>query len=194
MRRAEQYADHLIAMSTEQALPFFAGIGTLIKGTAEMARGAEGMKRIKEGMKMYGMTGTRFSQTICWDYAARASLQLGRPEMAGEYLREVMPYALSDQGEAYIAPELLRTEALVHGALGDTDGAEASLRQALVRAEAMRAAFWRLRAACDLACLWRNQGKRDEARALLAPFYGWFTEGFDTPDLRDAKALLNDLS
>jgi hypothetical protein len=66
------------------------------------------MKRIEEGMGMYAMTGTRFAQTVAWDYAARASLQLGRPEVAGEYLREVMPHALSDQGEAYIAPELPR--------------------------------------------------------------------------------------
>jgi class 3 adenylate cyclase/tetratricopeptide (TPR) repeat protein len=194
MIRAEQYADRLIAMSTEQALPFFAGMGNLVKGAAEMARGAEGMKRIEEGMEMYAMTGTRFGQTVAWDYAARASLQLGRPEAAGEYLREVMPHALSDQGEAYIAPELLRTEALVHGALGDTDGVEACLRRALVLAEGMGAAFWRLRAACDLACLWRDQGKRAEARALLAPLYGWFTEGFDTLDLKDAKGLLDGLS
>src|ERR1700730_18279822 len=193
MTRAEQYADRLIATSTEQALPFFAGMGNLVKGAAEMARGAEGMKRIEEGMEMYAMTGTRFAQTVAWDYAARASLQLGRPEVAGGYLREVMPHALSDQGEAYIAPELLRTEALVHGALGDNNGAAASLRQALVRAEGMGAAFWRLRAACDLACLWRNQGKRAEARALLAPLYGWFTEGFDTPDLKEAKVLLEEL-
>ena len=194
MTRAEHYADRLIAISTEQALPFFAGMGNLVKGAAEMARGAEGMKRIEEAMKMYGMTGTRFTQTLAWDYAARASLQLGRPEVAGEYLREVMPHALSDQGEAYIAPELLRTEALVHGALGDTNGAEASLRQALVRAEGMGAAFWRLRAACDLACLWRDQGKRAEARDLLAPIYGGFTEGFGTPDLKEAKILLDALA
>jgi class 3 adenylate cyclase/tetratricopeptide (TPR) repeat protein len=194
MTRAEQYADRLIAISTEQALPFFAGIGNLAKGAAEMARGAEGMKRIEEGMKMYEMTGTRFAQTIAWDYAARASLQLGRPEVAGKYLREAMPHALSDQGEAYIAPELLRTEALVHRALGDTDGAEASLRQALVRAEGMGSAFWRLRAACDLACLWRDQGKGAEARDLLAPIYGRFAEGFDVPDLKGAKELLDDLS
>jgi class 3 adenylate cyclase/tetratricopeptide (TPR) repeat protein len=192
--RAEQYADRLIAISTEQALPFFAGIGNLVKGAAEMAHGADGMKRIEEAMEMYGMTGTRFAQTIAWDYAARASLQLGRPEVAGEYLREVMPHALSDHGEAYIAPELLRTEALVHRALGDTDGVEASLRRALVRAEGMGAAFWRLRAACDLACLWRDQGKRAEARDLLAPIYGRFTEGFGTPDLEEAKILLDALA
>jgi tetratricopeptide (TPR) repeat protein len=194
MTRAEQYADQLIAISTEQALPFFAGIGNLVKGAAEMTRGAEGMKRIEEGMKMYEMTGTRFAQTIAWDYAARASLQLGRPEVAGKYLREAMPHALSDQGEAYIAPELLRTLALVHRALGDTDGAEASLRQALVRAEGMGATFWHLRAACDLACLWRDQGRRAEARDLLAPIYGRFTDGFGAPDLREAKILVDALA
>jgi predicted ATPase len=105
-----------------------------------------------------------------------------------------MLHALTDRGEAYIAPELLRTEALVHGALGDTDGAEASLRRALVRAEGMGVAFWRLRIAYDLACLWREQGKRAEARDLIAPIYGGFTEGFGTPDLKDAKELLEDLS
>ena len=78
-------------------------------------------------------------------------------------------------------------------ALGDTDGVEASLRRALVRAEGMGAAFWHLRAAYDLACLWRDQGKRAEARALLAPLYGSFTEGFDAPDLKEAKVLLEEL-
>jgi predicted ATPase len=58
----------------------------------------------------------------------------------------------------------------------------------------MGAAFLRLRAACDLACLWRDQGKGAEARDLLAPIYGRFTEGFDVPDLKDAKELLDDLS
>ena len=57
-----------------------------------------------------------------------------------------------------------------------------------------RAKLWELRAATSLARLWRDQGKRSEARVLLAPIYGWFTEGFDTPVLRDAKALLDELS
>jgi predicted ATPase len=60
-------------------------------------------------------------------------------------------------------------------------------------AEAQGAKLWELRAATSLARLWRDQGKRDEARDLLAPVYGWFTEGFDMPDLNEAKALLDEL-
>jgi predicted ATPase len=61
-------------------------------------------------------------------------------------------------------------------------------------AQEQRAKFWELRAALDLARLWRDQGKRTEARDLLAPVYNWFTEGFDTPVLKEAKALLDKLA
>jgi predicted ATPase len=61
-------------------------------------------------------------------------------------------------------------------------------------AREQRAQLWELRAATSLARLWRDQGKRNEARDLLAPIYGWFTEGFDTPDLKEAKALLEQLT
>jgi predicted ATPase len=72
--------------------------------------------------------------------------------------------------------------------------AEKSYREALSVAQRQSAKFWELRAATSLARLWRDQGKRDEARDLLAPVYGWFTEGFDTFDLKEAKALLDGLA
>jgi predicted ATPase len=68
--------------------------------------------------------------------------------------------------------------------------AQSSYRRAIEVAQRQGAKTWELRAATGLAGLWREQGKRAEARALLAPIYAWFTEGFDTPDLRDAKTLL----
>jgi predicted ATPase len=71
--------------------------------------------------------------------------------------------------------------------------AENSYRQALSVAQRQSAKFWELRAAMSMARLWRDQGKRIEARNLLAPIDGWFTEGFDTPVLQDAKALLDEL-
>jgi predicted ATPase len=71
--------------------------------------------------------------------------------------------------------------------------AEKSYRQALSVAQRQSAKFWELPAATSLAGLWRDQGKRDQAHELLAPVYGWFTEGFDTRDLKEAKALLDDL-
>jgi predicted ATPase len=91
----------------------------------------------------------------------------------------------------------------VHRLMGDLllrrnpsapDRAEASYRRAIERARSQEAKSWELRAATSLARLWRDQGKPAAARALLAPIYGWFTEGFDTADLKDAKALLEELA
>ena len=91
----------------------------------------------------------------------------------------------------------------VHRLIGDlllrrnpsaADRAEASYRRAIERARSQEAKSWELRAATSLARLWRDQGKPAEARELLAPVYGWFTEGFETADLKDAKALLDELS
>ena len=75
----------------------------------------------------------------------------------------------------------------------DPAGAERSFSQAINIAQQQSAKFWELRAAISLARLWHEQGKRDAARGLLAPTYGWFTEGFDTPVLKEAKALLDEL-
>jgi predicted ATPase len=77
---------------------------------------------------------------------------------------------------------------------GHTEAAEELYRRALSIAEEQEAKLWELRAAASLARLRRDQGRRAEARALLAPVYSWFTEGFDTPDLKDAKALLDQLA
>ena len=76
----------------------------------------------------------------------------------------------------------------------DTAKAEAYFEHALAVARQQQAKSWELRAAMSMARLWRDQGKRDEARELLAPVYGWFTEGFDTLDLKEAKALLHELA
>ncbi len=75
----------------------------------------------------------------------------------------------------------------------DTEKAEAYFEHALAVARQQRAKSWELRAAMSMARLWRDQGKRDEGRELLAPVYGWFTEGFDTLDLKEAKTLLDEL-
>jgi predicted ATPase len=75
-----------------------------------------------------------------------------------------------------------------------TPAAEACFRRAIEIARAQQAKSWELRAAMSLARLWRDQGKVREARELLAPVYGWFTEGFDTLDLKEAKALLDELA
>jgi predicted ATPase len=98
-------------------------------------------------------------------------------------------------GERWFEAELHRieSEAVLRAPKGDPAEAETCLRRALAVAQEQGAKLWELRAATSLARLWCDQGRRTQAHDLLAPVYGWFTEGFDTADLRDAKALLDEV-
>jgi predicted ATPase len=97
-------------------------------------------------------------------------------------------------GERWFLAELNRLKGELLLGAGHGDDAEELYRQALIIAQEQEAKLWELRAAASLARLRRDQGKRGAGYDLLAPVYGWFAEGFDTPDLREAKALLNELT
>jgi predicted ATPase len=99
-------------------------------------------------------------------------------------------------GNAAALAELRRLRGTVLQSLGSAndDGAESAFTQAIAEARRQGSRFYELRAAASLARLWRDRGRGAEARDLLAPICGWFTEGFDTPDLREAKALLDELA
>ena len=97
-------------------------------------------------------------------------------------------------GERWFAAELNRHKGQMLLRQGHSEAAEELYRKALSIAEEQEAKLWELRAAVSLARLRRDQGRHAEARDLLAPVYGWFTEGFDTPDLKEAKALLDELA
>ena len=97
-------------------------------------------------------------------------------------------------GERWLEAELYRHKGQLLLRLGHTDAAEDLYRKALSIAQEQEAKLWELRAATSLARLWCDQGKAAAARELLAPVYGWFTEGFDTADLKEAKALLEELA
>src|SRR5262249_13420629 len=109
-----------------------------------------------------------------------------------EHLAEARRLA-EDREERWYQAETFRLKGEVLAATGDTAAAEATYREALAIAQQQSAKLWELRAAMSLARPWRDQGKRGEAHELLARVYGWFTEGFDTPVLREAKALLEEL-
>ena len=91
-------------------------------------------------------------------------------------------------------PEALRLRGAIRFQLGNEKAAEADLREAITLADKMSAKAWELRATTSLARVLRDTGRHDEAHAMLAEIYGWFTEGFDTADLRDAKTLLDELA
>jgi predicted ATPase len=96
-------------------------------------------------------------------------------------------------GERWFSAELNRHKGQLLLRQGHTKAAEQLYRKAFSIAEEQEAKLWELRAAVSLARLYRDPGRRAEARDLLAPVYGWFTEGFDTPDLKEARALLDEL-
>ena len=102
--------------------------------------------------------------------------------------------SLTGQGSAFSQRSSIGTRASCYCGKGNPEAAEELYRKALSIAEAQEAKLRELRAGVSLARLWGEQGRRVEARDLLAPVYGWFTEGFDTADLKEAKALLDELT
>jgi predicted ATPase len=126
-------------------------------------------------------------------HLAEAYAMLGQPVEGLNCLDEAAQNIETTE-ERISEAELCRLRGDLLNATGDRAAAERRYHQALAVAERESAKLWELRAATSLARLWRDQGKRTEARDLLAPIYGWFTEGFDAPVLQNAKALLDQLA
>jgi predicted ATPase len=124
---------------------------------------------------------------------ADANRMAGEVSAALEHLAEAERLA-DETGGRRVQAETLRLRGDVLLAVGDPMAAEASYHDAIAIAQMQSAKLWELRTAMSLARLWRDQGKRTAAHALLTPVYGWFTEGFDAPVLQDAKALLDELA
>jgi len=128
-------------------------------------------------------------------HLATAHAELGQFDDAWRCIEEAITAAERTK-ETWFEAEVNRVagEITLKSPEPDTAKAEACFERALAVARGQQAKSWELRASTNLARLWRDQGKRDAARALLAPVYGWFTEGFDTLDLKEAKALLDELA
>jgi predicted ATPase len=159
----------------------------------------EGDHRAVEEMRKFldqrTAMGTVFAHTYFLMLLADAWLQLDRPDEAAAAIKEGLARAEAT-GEHFCTAELhrLRARACLARDARDARFAEAALDAALTAARHQSSRIFELRAACDLARLWADRGERRNAHNLLAPVYGWFTEGFDTADLKDAKALLEDLA
>jgi hypothetical protein len=124
---------------------------------------------------------------------ALSQLHDPRPVFRSQCVRVIVAVT-KPTGERWLAAELNRHKGQLLLRQGHPEAAEELYRKALSIAEEQEAKLWELRAAASLARLRRDQGRRAEARDLLAPVYGWFTEGFGTPDLKEAKALLDELT
>src|SRR5262249_19090183 len=155
----------------------------------------EGMAQMHQGLAAKQATGSvnRLSESLAW--LAEAYGGIGQAEEGLRLLAEALTW-VDTTGERHFEAEghRVKGELRLRQAVPDAPQAEACFQQALAVARRQQAKSWELRAALSLSRLWQHQGKRAEARELLAPVYGWFTEGFDTADLQEAKALLDTLS
>jgi class 3 adenylate cyclase/predicted ATPase len=192
--QALRQLDSAELLATEQRLSLIYETG-ILRGAALLGQGAvdEAIGRIREGVARW----TRLGRTILLPYGlaflAEGLARRGDRAAALAALREGLGIAAAT-GEHLWDAELHRVTGTVLLAENKLDDGQASLQQALRIAQAQQAKSLELRAVCDLARLWGEQGRRAEARDLLAPVYGWFTEGFDTADLKDAGALLDKLT
>jgi class 3 adenylate cyclase/predicted ATPase len=167
----------------------------MLRGVALAGQGAvdEAIARIREGMANCARLGRTILLPYGLAFLAEGLAQHGDRAAALVALREGLDTARAT-GEHFWDAELHRLTGTVLLAENKLDEGQASLQQAIRIAQAQQAKLLELRAARDLARLWGEQGRQAEARELLAPVYGWFTEGFDTADLKEAKALLDELT
>jgi TOMM system kinase/cyclase fusion protein len=193
---AQEWAAAAIALSTDQGFPFWVAWGTILRGwaLAEQGQRAKGIAQMRQGITAWRATGAELQRPYYLALLAEAYGKAGQAEEGLSVLAEALT-AVHKTGERQYEAELYRlTGELLRKQDGsDEQEAESCLRQAVDVAHQQQAKSLELRAAMSLSRLWQSQGKRAEARELLAPIYGWFTEGFDTADLQEAKALLAEL-
>ena len=191
----DERADELVAVATEQGFPFWRALGTIYRGWVKVKNGdvAEGISLLRSGSSAYRATGAELWMPHFIALLARACEIAGQVEEGLALLDEALQI-VERTGERWFAAELNRHKGQLLLRQGHSEAAEELYRKALSIAGEQEAKLWELRAAASLARLRRDQGRRAEARDLLAPVYGWFTEGFDTPDLKEAKALLDELT
>jgi predicted ATPase len=186
-----------MALATEHGLVGWAANGAILHGWA-VADGGEtqaGIAELRQGLAAKEAIGVLQHTPSGLGLLARLSIAIQNSGEALSVLDEALA-RVDRLEEHWFEAELhrLKGEALLILSPKRAAEAEACYEQALAIARSQSAKLWELRAATSLARLWRDQGRPDDARALLAPVYDWFTEGFDTADLKEAKALLADLA
>jgi predicted ATPase len=188
-------ADDLVSVATEEGFPFYRAAGTILQGWVKVKNGdvTEGISLLRSVSIAYRATGAEVWMPYYTALLARACEIAGQVEEGLPLLDDALQI-VDRTGERWFAAELNRHKGQLLLRQGHSEAAEELYRKALSIAAEQGAKLWELRAAMSLARLHRDQGRRAEARDLLAPVYGWFTEGFDTPDLKEAKALLDELA
>jgi predicted ATPase len=190
------HAEALIAFATAQGLAHRVVHGRLLLGWALAMQGdaAAGVTHLQAGFEGLQRTGHKLYRPYFLGLLAEASGQAGQPEAGVAVLTEAVTLVAATEERWWEAEVYrLRGELLLQLPLPDVSQADACFQQALDVARRQQAKALELRVTLSLSRLWQQQGKREAAQQVLAPVYGWFTEGLDTADLQEAKALLEAL-
>jgi predicted ATPase len=200
---AHERTEAALTLARQQEFPLFAAWETILQGWAlvEQGHSAAGLVQMHQGLAASQATHAELMRPYWLALLAAAYGQVCQATAGFEALAEALTL-VAHTGERWWEAELYRLQGELHlqagigskAAAAASAAAEACFQQALAVARHQQAKSLELRAAMSLSRLWQQQGKRDEARALLAPIYGWFTEGLDTADLLEAKALLEALT
>jgi predicted ATPase len=195
-------AEAAMTLATEQGFTYLAAAGKFFQGAAwaALGRGGEGVPFMRQGLAAHQATGTQLALPCYFAVSAEEFGKIGEVEEGLATLAEALRL-VGRNGERSCEAELhrlkgeLTLQSRVRSSVsGAQNEAEKCFRRALDIARHQQAKSWELRVAMSLARLWQQQRKGNEAHKLLAEIYGWFTEGFDTGDLKEAKALLEELS
>jgi predicted ATPase len=194
---ASAEANELVPLADERGSLFWGSLGMLVQGCVLALTGkvSDAVHVITSGINARRSTAATALEPFCLSYLAGAHAELDNFDDALSCIREAMTKVETTK-ESWFEAEIKRMAGEIALLLPDPDEtkAEEYFEHALTVARQQQAKSWELRAAVSMARLWYDQGKRHQAHDLLAPVYGWFTEGFDTLDLKQAKALLDELA
>ena len=188
------HADEWVSLTERQSIGYYSAEAMIFQGwcLAMLGQNEKGITQLMRGLAAYRAHGLLHLPT-CLTLLANAYRNAQQPQDGLRQLAEAVSVTDKTQSRYYEA-EMHRVRGELFLSMHDDGAAEASFRKAINVAQHQSAKTWELRASTSVARFWRDQGKPQQARELLAPVYGWFTEGFDTRDLKEAKALLEELS
>jgi predicted ATPase len=194
---ANALLDELLDLADEKGAFYWKAVGLIDQGCvlALTGKAADAVQMLTSGITAFRSTGATVWLPLYLSCLARSYAELGQFDDACRCVGEAIT-AVETTKESWYEAEVNRVagEIALKSPEPDAAKAEAYFERALAVARQQQGKSWQLRAALSMARLWRDQGKRSEARDLLAPIYDWFTEGFDTLDLKQAKNLLDELA
>ncbi|MBI3796087.1 MAG: hypothetical protein HY268_03840, partial [Deltaproteobacteria bacterium] len=196
---AQERAQEAMILSVEQGFPLFEALGIILQGAAliEQGRQEAGIRQMRQGLTSWQALGAGIMQPYYLALLAEAYGNTGRNEEGVKVLAEALAL-VAKTGERQYEAEIYRLKGELmfqpHAQGAQSKGeAEGYFLRAVRIAQQQQAKALELRAVMSLARLWQSQGKKEEARQMLADIYNWFTEGFDTKDVQEAKTLLEEL-